>query len=112
MIFHIHYYIIVISSLESDQACQGQRIAVARMIKDSFYLVTSFRFSITGRRILKGFASKTKPACFIILVFDFFASFSEPSDTFCCTPSKVYCLIFRIEFTFNYISFFYSCFLF
>nr|DAV11818.1 MAG TPA: hypothetical protein [Caudoviricetes sp.] len=74
MIFHIHYYIIVISSLEGDQACQGQRIAVARMIKDSFYLVTSFRFSITGRRILKGFASKTKPACFIILIFDLLAS--------------------------------------
>nr|DAO27822.1 MAG TPA: hypothetical protein [Caudoviricetes sp.] len=44
------------------------------MIKGSFYLVASFRFSVIGRRILKGFASKTKPACFIILTFDLLAS--------------------------------------
>ena len=75
-----------------------------RMIKCSFYLITSFRFSVTERHILKGFASKTKPACFMILVFDFFASFSEPSDTFCCTFSKVYCFVVWIVFTLNYIS--------
>nr|DAX83354.1 MAG TPA: hypothetical protein [Caudoviricetes sp.] len=35
------------------------------MIKGPFYLVTSFRFSVTGRRILKGFASKTKPSALL-----------------------------------------------